>query len=550
MKFIRKITRSDGSVTFIAVMMMVMLTMIGVAAIKLANDEISIAGNEMNETMAFYAAESGLDKAAAELQSYYEKTGQPPTTFPAGHEDLTDATSAYVTGPDGAAVTKKIDKGTLVGLNALVQTYLIRSIGTSLIDAGQVSLIQSFDVALVPLFQFAVFYNNDLEINPGPDMILNGRVHTNSDLWVQAGSELYFDSYMTAAGSIQHGCKGPGSVTTGNIFIKDKAGTYQNMKNADNSFLSSVSGDWYDSASVRWGGMVQDAAFGQESFNLPLTNEDDPHKLIERASGNADSYENNAELRIIDGSVQAKIGNVWTSIDAFLPAGTITSTTFFDQREGVTVNTTEINIGNLSSSAYFPSNGVIYFSDSRSGYNASRLVNGAEIGQPLSFYSENPIYVQGDFNSVNKKPASLAGDAVTFLSNSWIDNKSTLDKNTRHATSTTVNAAILTGNTNTTGTNYNGGLENLPRFLEDWTGVTFKYSGSLINLWNSEQATGLWNGTYYSPPNRDWSYDTDFDDASKLPPMTPTIQVFQRTGWRQQNVGYTKAATVSIDQIL
>ncbi len=547
MKIIRKIRNSQGSVTFIAVMMMVMLTMIGVAAVKLANDEINIAGNQMNETLAFYAAESGLEKASAAIQTYYEENGGPPTTFPAGNEQLTDATSAYVAGVDGAAEMRKLSQGSLAGLNGLVQTYTIKSIGTSLIDAGQVTLTQSFEVALVPLFQFAVFYENDLEIAPGPDMILNGRVHTNSNLWLQAGSNLYIDSYVTAAGDILHGRKGAGGVSTGDVFIKDNSGTYQNMKNDDNSFLSSASANWYDSASARWGGKVQDAAFGQEALNLPLTNEGDPHKLIERASGNADSYENVAEMKIIDGSVQVKIGAVWTTVNAFLPAGAVTSTTFYDGREGNNVNATEIDVAKLSSSSYFPSNGVIYFSDSRSGFNASRLVNGAAIGKPLSFYSENPIYVQGDFNSINKQPASIAGDAVTFLSNSWDDAFSTLDKNQRKATKTTVNAAIMTGNTNTTSTDYNGGLENLPRFLEEWSGIDFTYSGSFVNLWNSLQATGTWGDSYYSPPNRVWSYDTDFDDPSKLPPMSPTIQIFQRTGWNQENVGYTQAAASTID---
>jgi hypothetical protein len=549
MKPIKRIADSNGSVTFIAVMMMVMLTMIGVAAIKLANDEITIAGNEMNETMAFYAAESGLERAAAALQTYYEQNGQPPASFPAGNEQLTDATSAYVSGPDGAAIMRKLDQGTLAGLNGLVQTYTIRSIGTSLIDAGQVTLTQAFEVALVPLFQFAVFYDNDLEIAPGPDMILNGRVHTNGNLWLQAGSDLYIDSYVTAAGDVLHGRKGPEAVSNGDILIKDASGNYQNMKNDDDSFLSAADANWYDSAAARWGGKVQDESFGQEALNLPLTNEGDPHKLIERSAGNPDSYENIAAVKIIDGNVQAKIGNVWTTVNGFLPAGVVTTKTFYDGREGTNVNTTEIDVAKFSASAYYPSNGVVYFSDSRSGFNAVRLVNGSDIGKPLSFYSENPIYVKGDFNSINKRPAALAGDAVTFLSNSWDDAKSTLTKDSRIATPTIVHASILTGNTNTTNSNYNGGLENLPRFLEVWSGVKFTYSGSMVNLWNSVQADGLWSGVYYSPPDRDWSYDTDLNDPAKLPPMTPTIQVFQRTGWQQENVGYSSAATTSIDII-
>jgi len=77
-----------GFATFIALMIMVMMTMIGVAIVKLSNDEISIAGNEMNEMESFYAAEAGLERAAAAMQTQYENTGAPPTTMPSGNETI------------------------------------------------------------------------------------------------------------------------------------------------------------------------------------------------------------------------------------------------------------------------------------------------------------------------------------------------------------------------------------------------------------------------------------------------------------------------------
>ena len=35
-------------------------------------------------------------------------------------------------------------------------------------------------------------------------------------------------------------------------------------------------------------------------------------------------------------------------------------------------------------------------------------------------------------------------------------------------------------------------------------------------------------------------YDTDLDDPNKLPPESLVVRVFQRTGWKQSNVGYTQ----------
>ena len=131
------------------------------------------------------------------------------------------------------------------------------------------------------------------------------------------------------------------------------------------------------------------------------------------------------------------------------------------------------------------------------------------------------------------------GDTVTFLSNNWNDSNSANAGSPfgyRVATATTVNAAIVTGNTSTTVGNYNGGLENLPRFLENWSGVNFVLRGSIVNLWESQLAIGPWayGSPIYNAPRRIWSYDTDFDDPVNLPPGTPRVRTLARAQWARQ----------------
>lgn len=537
-----KLKDRQGLATFISLMIMIMLMMVGIAAIKLADDEINIAGHELNEMSAFYAAEAGLERATASIQSQFESTGAPPSVLPSGSEVFNDCIFAYNTVDTGALTQKVLTQGTLAGLNAFVKTYTITSLGMSQVDQSQVSLTQIFECDLIPIFQFAVFYDNDLEIAPGPDMTLIGRVHTNGNLWVQSGSNLNMDSYVTSFKNFRHGRKGPGTVDDGNILIKDTKGNYKNMKNGDDSFLQSTDANWYDSASTRWGGRVQDSTFSLQELRVPLTASGDPHKILERSPGNPDSYEDRADFKIINSTAYYKIGGVWQNVTALLPAGTITDTTFYDAREATSVKSTDLDMAKLVLSGYFPPNGMIYASDHHGGsLNALRLINGSDIGGPLSVFSENPMYIKGDYNTVNKQPASLAADAITFLSNSWDDLKSTLPVDARVATATTCNASIMTGNTNTTSTNYNGGLENLPRFLEKWTGVTFTFTGSMVNLWNSQQAAAPWaSDTYCKAPIRQWSYDTALDDPANHPPGTLRVRVFQRTRWQQTHVGYVR----------
>lgn len=120
--------------------------------------------------------------------------------------------------------------------------------------------------------------------------------------------------------------------------------------------------------------------------------------------------------------------------------------------------------------------------------------------------------------------AIVVADAVTILSESWGDTDgdgdfdedlaySEMALNDRNASDTEVNAALMMGSTDTiAGVEYNGGVENVLRFLERWSGDTLTYRGSIIDLWNSVHATGTWSygNPIYTAPNRDWAFDTDF----------------------------------------
>ncbi len=203
---------------------------------------------------------------------------------------------------------------------------------------------------------------------------------------------------------------------------------------------------------------------------------------------------------------------------------------------------------------------------------AVRVANGAQLPNRMTIATSWPVYVLGDYNSVLKQPAALAGDGITILSRFWLDGQNRPGQqfgdceNTMpcvdylnwangwtyfSAGETTVNAAILAGHWATPcdhevagctpgyGDFYGGGIENFPRFLERWRGptnsvfITFHYKGALVSPFTSQKTTGTWNGTYYRPPQRDWSFDTDFRDPEKLPPGTPNVGNVVRTAMRE-----------------
>ncbi len=553
-KFIRG---QKGFSTMVAIFIMVILSILGIAMIKTANDDVSIAGNEKNEMAAFYAAEAGLELATATLQQAYQDENAVPSILPAGNQNVgSNSTVAFVTYDQGAASMKQLTSGSLQGLHALVKSYSLEAIGTSLVSGAQMVLSQDFECALIPIFQFAVFFNEDLWAQPAFGATITGRVHVNKNMYLRCsnGYQLKFMDRVTCGGDINAGFPSGGAGPSGDVVFVDGDGNEVSMEqggtwiDADYDYAGV---DWYDTASSLWDGNVRDASFGEGVLNLPLGGSD-PHKLIERAAGNDESFENKAGLKILDGVVYSKIAGTWVDITALLPANAIvqnSSTEFYDAHEKKRVRNTQVDISILKTSSYFPDNGVIYVSDQRAytstlKLNATTLVNGSDLGDALTVACENPLYIKGDYNTVNKKPAATISDAITFLSNSWDPSKSSLSYSSRQASATEVNVSFITGDLAPTTSNYGGGLENLPRFLEDWDGRQFKVTGSMVEMWRSRQATGTWryiNDTdpYYSAPFRNWSFDTDLTDPSKLPPETPMVQIFQRTAWKQGFVGYS-----------
>jgi len=177
-----------------------------------------------------------------------------------------------------------------------------------------------------------------------------------------------------------------------------------------------------------------------------------------------------------------------------------------------------------------------------------RIRNGSSLpAGGLTIVSDTPVYVEGDYNTqsldpgcTNPEPALVAGDAVTLLSKNWQDAYSVLNAKKRQedhnitAADTRVNTVVMTGNTETTPGDYNGGLENVLRFQEYWSGRTLRFRGSIICMWNSQLADGPWEyGQYYTAPNRDWGYDEIY--RTEVPPGMSRVFGLEEIEWDKSN---------------
>jgi hypothetical protein len=195
--------------------------------------------------------------------------------------------------------------------------------------------------------------------------------------------------------------------------------------------------------------------------------------------------------------------------------------------------------------------------------HALKLVNGGTLNLGvcpntkncgLAVASENPVYVQGDFNAPGGAfvapyaPVGVIADAFTFLSNNWNDVNSfssTYDTAGRAGATTGYRLAIAAGK----GISFpqpvgyatpqdfgtDGGVHNFLRYIENWGPATLNYRGSIVSMYSDRQAIGPYKccATVYSPPTRAYNFDSDFLDPTLLPPRTPMFRDVNTIGFTE-----------------
>lgn len=520
---------------------------------------------------AVYAAEAATEKVLARMMRDYKVSGEGVvydslgdyrTLVPTTAENNFWANFIFTDGQGNqnrvyvsrtATATYQPLNSQYAGLFGYASNYRIvanaQSMGNISQPVGAVQ--QDVQLATIPLFQFAIFYNMYLDLNPGENMEVRGRVHANGEIWTGPNGNLRFYGDVTSTGRntrTRHP-NDPGYSSTLNNKV-----TYYGNKDTNTTTLAMPIGT-NNSPDAVWEVLAKPPA--GESASSPMGRE---------------RFFNKAEMLILVSNttvtVQVKTPygpastNIpWNQVSGFIS----TNKTFYDQRESKTMRVTEIDVGkfrtfaltNLTVRNTLGNNVVpnlLYVSDDRSASSsqltAVRLVNGQTLPERgLTVATPNPLYTVGNFNCPNSshlnttnttqtRPAALISDALTVLSANWDDSQSSGSYSTRVAANTTVNAAIMTGNVpwnppNTPTKYYSGGAHNLTRYLEKWSGKTITYNTSLVCMFASKRATGLFqqSGGYYDIPTRELYFDNNFTDPAKLPPGTPQVRALVRGKW-------------------
>jgi Tfp pilus assembly protein PilX len=201
---------SRGFALIAALLILVLLSGVAAGLFFMVGNERHMSGNNLEDNLATYGAESGMEKLTSDLSALYTAnmtptnvqiqnlTNSPPTSAMVGAMNYTE-TISYAQDANGNPVSSwnTISSGSNQGLYAEIVPMTLQVIA-SRPPSASVNMTRKVEIAQIPVFQFGVFCGYDCSYFPGPNFSFGGRVHTNGNLFLASGSSLVFNDKLSA----------------------------------------------------------------------------------------------------------------------------------------------------------------------------------------------------------------------------------------------------------------------------------------------------------------------------------------------------------------
>ena len=562
----------NGFALVATLLVMMLITVVVAASVTGAAAAIRATDLDYRNSKVFYAAEAGAEAIMAQLHDALEDASL-------DDDELAAITAPTITGftytnfsvqKVGAIVIERITDGAFAGLYSLTQRIDIHS---EVSDASNnlSAIIVSAKAQAIPIFQFGIFYEKDLEMTNGPPMEFAGWVHSNGSIYISSNNAWYRDAITTPNMAI-HNRKDDNGVLNG-VYVNDASGNEIQLDFDSRTIPDPAA--FRSESDAKFDNRLKTNAYGVDTLRVPLPTGMSPVVVMQpRQVGDVDlvkkakfAWKADWYIEVDLNSINNTGGDLCSAMTTIRDGGetlpsnaecgnmfTWTWEAFYEGREQRRADVFDINMAQLfawigadaskaTSIFYVTFNGGGGYDPSGDGlYPIVRVFNGNQLGSPITVATDHPFYVLGDYNVNNWQPAAMVGDAITFLSNAWSD-AAHAGPGMTIAANTEINIAILAGHSATAcdwfncGANpYGGGVENYPRFIENWETAPSKiltYRGSLVSLSTSQMAAGQWSyGIYYTAPTRNWMFDTRFEDPANLPPGTPVVGNVIHTAFR------------------
>jgi len=211
--------KSDGFTLITTLMLLFLLSGLAIGMLMMVNTEVKVGTQDVQNSMTFHGAESGIEKMTSDLSDLLRNNLAPSTTdittlatapgppvipgitYPAGSYTLSPVLNAAGTAP--AYTTGTVPSGNYAGLTATLMNVNLNATAQGPLG-DEVNMSRTVEVAFIPVFQFGVFSDLDLAFFSSPNIDFNGRVHTNGDLYLGCGggNTCTFHQKITAYGNV------------------------------------------------------------------------------------------------------------------------------------------------------------------------------------------------------------------------------------------------------------------------------------------------------------------------------------------------------------
>jgi len=216
---------AKGFTLIASLLMLLLLSGIAIGLLMMVNTEGRVGGTDLQNNLAFHAAEGGIETMYSNLSAVFQNA-QSPTAAQICAVGLPTTSGPTMPGVTWTQYT--VMPGNMLSTTCPTQTQFQAMPQWGLISAGpnqglyaqiipvnmlvtadlmggqEVSMTRQAQVALIPVFQFGVFSESDLSFFSGPNFDVVGPVHTNGDLYpfVGPGSTLTFHNQVSAYGNL------------------------------------------------------------------------------------------------------------------------------------------------------------------------------------------------------------------------------------------------------------------------------------------------------------------------------------------------------------
>lgn len=433
-----------------------------------------------------YAAEYAFELAYQQLKTviFQNTVNRPTVDNTSASTNLTTAPTSVFGSANGytwkAFITVPVDNGVPVASHAITASttgdfkYMTivefeRTVGDGSAPV-HLQFQREWNYSITPLFQYAVFYNDDLELFPGATFNVTGRVHSNGMIYTGTNASLTYNDYVTDVNGLSdnYSPSDPRAHTTltGTVTYVKGPAIVTSAKNPPGQMGSDTSDTNTNNDGPR------------ELIEIPNNWQTDPNSsermynkaglkvLVNSTTSNATADSgvavpaNSRVYMTADGTVIPSTDPLATYLGTLLSTGT-----FSEYRENATFTTTNVDVSNVTTAynagglpqtipnttswpnnATVPSslknqaipsslrgkslwNGILYVADitnsssHRTGIkliNGTKLPDGSNSSSPaagLTVVSENPTIIVGDYNTGGVPPvdtsSSLTADNHT-----------------------------------------------------------------------------------------------------------------------------------------